>query len=102
MAKITNYTRRKIAKCTGEWLKDCVDWLVKEQCGCCHIKFGTDAENDYCICVGWHDCGEEGEKGPDDDGYRVAWKIGRQAVGPKRDAVRPRRRLRDAVRSGDR
>ena len=80
MAKITNYNRRMIAKCTGEWLKGCVDWLVETKCGCCHLKFGTDAENDYCICVGWHDCGAKGAKGPDDDGYRVAWKIGRQSV----------------------
>ena len=80
MAKITNYTRRKLAECTGEWLKGCVDWLVKTKGGCCHLKFDTDAENDYCVCVGWHDCGAKGEKGPDDDGYRVAWKIGRQSV----------------------
>ena len=80
MAKITNYTRRKIAGCTGAWLKGCVGWLVKTKGGCCHLKFDTDAENDYCVCVGWHDCGAKGEKGPDDDGYRVAWKIGRQSV----------------------
>ena len=80
MARITKYTRRKLAECTGEWLKGCVDWLVKTKGGCCHLKFGTDAENDYCVCVGWHDCGAKGEKGPEDDGYRIAWKIGRQSV----------------------
>ena len=79
MAKIINYTWGKIAGCTGKWLKDCVDWLVKTN-GCCYLKFGTDAKNDYCVCVGWHDCGAKGEKGPEDDGYRIAWKIGRQSV----------------------
>ena len=78
MAKITNYTRRKIAECTGEWLKGCVDWLVKTKGGCCHLKFGTDAENDYCVCVGWHDYTGD----PKDGGsrYKIAWKIGRQSV----------------------
>ena len=80
MAKLTEEQRRRIAKCTGEWLKGRVDWLVKTKGGCCHLKFDTDAENDYCVCVGWHDCGAKGEKSPDDDGYRVAWKIGRQSV----------------------
>lgn len=77
MAKMTNFTRRRIAGCTGAWLKERVDWLVKEQCGCCHIEFGTDRRNglDYSICVGWHDCGAKGDR------WRIAWKIGRQSVG---------------------
>lgn len=79
MAKITDFTRRRIAECTGTWLKGCVDWLEKTKDGCCHIRIDTDEENDYCICVGWHDYGAEGENGPDDDGYRIAWKIGRQS-----------------------
>ena len=80
MAKITYYARRSIAKCTGKWLKGCVDWLVKTQGGCCNLTIDGDNKDYYCICVGWHDCGAKGEKGPDDDGYRIAWKIGRQSV----------------------
>ena len=78
MAKITNYARRRIAKCTGEWLKGCVDWLVKTKGGCRHLKFDTDAENDYCICVGWHDYTGDPKDG--DSRYKIAWKIGRQSV----------------------
>lgn len=78
MAKITNYTRRKIAECTGVWLKGCVDQLVKTQGGCCHLKFDTDAENDYCICVGWHDYTGDPKDG--DSRYKLAWKIGRQSI----------------------
>ena len=78
MAKITNYTRRNIAKCTGKWLKGCVDWLVKTQGGCYHLKFDTDAKNDYCICVGWHDYTGDPKDG--DSRYKLAWKIGRQSV----------------------
>ena len=78
MSKITNYTRRKIAECTGVWLKNCVDWLVKTQGGCCHLKFDTDAKNDYCICVGWHDYTGDPKDG--DSRYKIAWKIGRQSV----------------------
>lgn len=78
MAKITNYTRRKIAECTGVWLKGCVDGLVKTQGGCCHLKFDTDAKNDYCICVGWHDYTGDPKDG--DSRYKIAWKIGRQSV----------------------
>ena len=78
MAKITNYTRRNIAKCTGKWLKGCIDWLVKTQGGCCHLKFDTDTENDYCICVGWHDYTGDPKDG--DSRYKLAWKIGRQSI----------------------
>ena len=78
MAKITNYTRRKIAECTGKWLKGCIDWLVKTQGGCCHLKFDTDAKNDYCICVGWHDYTGDPKDG--DSRYKLAWKIGRQSI----------------------
>ena len=78
MAKITNYTRRKIAECTSAWLKGCVDWLVKTQGGCCHLKFDTDVKNDYCICVGWHDYTGDPKDG--DSRYKLAWKIGRQSI----------------------
>lgn len=77
MAKMTDYTRRKIAECTGEWLKGCVENLLahEKEGGCCHVVFDTDAENDYCICVGWHDCG--GDRN-DPNRYKLAWKVGRQ------------------------
>ena len=78
MAKITKYTRRSIAKCTGVWLKGCIDWLVKTQGGCCHITFDVDAKDDYCICVGWHDYTGDPKDG--DSRYKLAWKIGRQSI----------------------
>ena len=78
MAKIANYARRKIAECTGAWLKNCVDWIVKTQSGCINLKFDNDAENDYCVCVGWHDYTGDPDDG--DSRYKLAWKIGRQSI----------------------
>ena len=78
MAKITKYTRRKIAECTGSWLKGCVDQLVETQGGCCHLTFDVDAKDDYCICVGWHDYTGDPKDG--DSRYKLAWKIGRQSI----------------------
>ena len=78
MAKITKYTRHKIAECTGAWLKGCVDWLVKTQGGCCHLTFDVDTKDDYCICVGWHDYTGDPKDG--DSRYKIAWKIGRQSI----------------------
>ena len=78
MAKITKYTRRSIAKCTGKWLKGCVDELLKTQSGCCHLTFDVDTKDDYCICVGWHDYTGDPKDG--DNRYKLAWKIGRQSI----------------------
>lgn len=60
----------ELAKCTGRWLKGCYKWLVKEDCGCCHLVIGTTAKHNVCVCVGWTDDGTK-------DG-QVAWKIGWQ------------------------
>lgn len=60
----------ELGKVTGKWLKGCYKWLVREDCGCCHLVFGTTANHNVCVCVGWTDCGG-GE-------YKVAWKIGWQ------------------------
>ena len=60
----------ELAKCTGKWLKGCYKWLVKEDCGCCHLVIGTTAKHNVCVCVGWTDDGTK-------DG-KVAWKIGWQ------------------------
>lgn len=60
---------RELAKVTGKWLKGCYKWLVKEDCGCCHLVFGTTAKHNVCVCVGWTDY---------DGKDKVAWKIGWQ------------------------
>lgn len=69
----------KLKKVTGKELKSWWEWLVREQAGCCSINFASTEKYRYCVCMGWHDYGE----GPDEergftDGFRVAWKIGRQ------------------------
>lgn len=66
----------ELAKVTGKWLKGCYKWLVKEDCGCCHIVFGTTAKHNVCVCVGWTNDGTGSQaEGPH---YSVAWKIGWQ------------------------
>ena len=60
----------ELAKCTGRWLKGCYKWLVKKDCGCCHLVIGTTAKHNVSVVVGWTDCGE--------GTYKVAWKIGWQ------------------------
>ena len=60
---------KEFAKVTGKWLKGCYKWLVKEDCGCCHLVIGTTAKHNVCVCVGWHDVYGE---------WKVAWKIGWQ------------------------
>lgn len=61
---------RELEKVTGKWLKGRYEWLVKEDCGCCHLVFGTTANHEVCVCVGWTADGPEK--------YKVAWKIGWQ------------------------
>lgn len=63
-------TNKRLKRVTGQWLKGCYKWLVKEDCGCCHLVIGTTAKHNVCVCVGWTDCGCET--------YKVAWKIGWQ------------------------
>ena len=61
---------RKLRKVTGKWLKESYAWLVANDCGCCHVAFGTTANHEVCVCVGWM------ADGPDE--HKVAWKIGWQ------------------------
>ena len=57
-------------KIDGKTVKEWYEWLKKENMGCCHLSVGQTAKNDICICMGWHDDGEDGE---------IAWKIGEQS-----------------------
>lgn len=50
------------------------DWLKKNGDGCCSLAYAQDGDMVYYVCMGWIDCGGEG------DGYKIAWKIGRQTV----------------------
>ena len=78
----------KLPKITGKTVKDHVEWLRANDCGCCRFHL-TDTENySMYICIGWHDYGEGhvemSEDGsnplqkwvPDPDSCRIAWKIG--------------------------
>ena len=58
---------------TGKFVKESVEWLEKEQMGCCSICFATDDKYNYAVCIGWHEGGSR-------DGWSVAWKIGRQTT----------------------
>ena len=60
----------ELKKVTGKWLKGSFKWLIKHDCGCCHIPFATTANHEVCVCLGWCDY--------DKDEYRIAWKIGWQ------------------------
>lgn len=84
--------KSKLKQVTPQWLKESYGWLVKNEKsgGCCHIPFAEDEENVFSVCLGWHDAGANrvqlpdgawgpDPKRPDDDGYRIAWKIGIQS-----------------------
>ena len=68
--RLRSYSQRQLDKVTGKWLKECYQWLIDHDCGCCHIPFDTSGTHEICVCVGWTDDGTE-------DG-KVAWKIGWQ------------------------
>ena len=61
----------KTEKIDAKTLKGFVEWLKKENCGCCHFRACDTATREIDICVGWHDCGKCG-------GWKVCWKIGMQ------------------------
>lgn len=78
----------KLPKINGKTVKEQVEWLKKENCGCYHFHL-TDTDNySMHICIGWHDYGEghiEMSKDgshplqkwvPDPNSWRIAWKIG--------------------------
>lgn len=65
----------KLPKITGKFVKEDVEWLKANDCGCCHFHL-TDTDNYRMhICIGWHDMGD----GPKENNYShwvIAWKIG--------------------------
>lgn len=67
----------KTEKIDAKTLKGFVEWLKKENCGCCHFKVCDTETREIDICVGWHNYGD----GPKENGYnnwKVCWKIGMQ------------------------
>lgn len=78
----------KLPKINGKTVKEQVEWLKKEDCGCYHFHL-TDTDNYRMhICIGWHDYGEghiEMSKDgsyplqkwvEDPNSWRITWKIG--------------------------
>ena len=78
----------KLPKINGKTVKNHVEWLKANDCGCCHFHL-TDTDNYRMhICIGWHDYGEghvEMSKDgshplqkwvADPNSWRIAWKIG--------------------------
>ena len=65
----------KLPKITGKFVKEDVEWLKANDCGCCHFHL-TDTDNYRMhICIGWHDLGD-GPKEKDYHNWKIAWKIG--------------------------
>lgn len=52
---------RKLAK----EVRSGIEWLIKEDCGCCHWPIGKG----MAIAMGWHDNGT--------DDYVIAYKVGK-------------------------
>lgn len=75
-----------VREVTGEFARESVEWLREMQEGCCSICFAADDRYNYAVCIGWHNTGPDRIPQPDgtwkdvpgDDGWRIAWKIGRQ------------------------
>ena len=76
---------------TGKSVRGWVEWLVREQDGCCSVCFATTDKYRYCVCVGWRKV--DVDDGPGEpvkvgssvmythrshEEWRVYWKIGRQ------------------------
>ena len=55
----------------GKTLKSWVNWLKKENEGCCHKKVGETNNHEIDIVVGWHK--------NDNDEWAIHWKIGQQS-----------------------
>lgn len=55
----------------GKTLKSWIDWLKKENEGCCHKKIGDTNKHEIDIVVGWHK--------NDNDEWSIHWKIGQQS-----------------------
>ena len=72
---------------TAKELKEDVDFLVRNDCGCCRHEIGSDKDgNNWFILVGWQDGFEKVSKEDCTDGYasdetwRIATKIGYQSA----------------------
>lgn len=69
---------------TGKMVKEWYEWLLKEGMGCCSRPFAITDKYRYCVCMGWHNYGDVKPWSDKDeygaDGFRVAWKIGRQTL----------------------
>ena len=67
---------------TGKVVKEWYDYLRKVNMGCCSMPFAFTDKYRYCVCMGWHNYGDVKPWSDKDeygaDGFRVAWKIGRQ------------------------
>lgn len=72
----------ELNKLTGKMVKKWYAWLRKNDMGCCLIWFASTDKYRYCVCMGWHNYGDVKPWSDKDeygaDGFRVAWKIGRQ------------------------
>lgn len=62
----------KLRRINGKTLKDFVEWLKRENCGCCHFRICDTEEKEMDIVVGWHDYGSG-------EGWKICWKIGMQS-----------------------
>lgn len=65
---------------TGKFVEESVEWLRREQCGCCAICFASDGVDNYAVCIGWHHYDDRLRS----DGkfvavWKIAWKVGRQS-----------------------
>ncbi len=67
-----------MTKIKGSQLKSWVEWLKKEDCGCCHIVLVTDdKDREWCIAMGWLDGFDEGEHGEYQSGtWNICAEIG--------------------------
>lgn len=83
---------------TGKALKKWWEQLVREQKGCCSVRFASTMKYRYCVCMGWQSgyrpvsderwYGKDSRPRPafcppvdpkeQDEGWRICWKIGRQ------------------------
>lgn len=83
---------------TGKELKECWEWLAREQMGCCSVNIANTEKYRYCVCMGWQSgygpaseekwYGKDGRLRPafcppvdpeeESRGWRICWKIGRQ------------------------
>lgn len=64
---------RNLDEVTGAALRSGYLDLVKETCGCCSWYYDGDRDDNYYVCMGWHDTGDlpRGQ-------WEIAVKIGRQ------------------------